>query len=350
MTATRTIRCGSQIVPVIERQWTARSYFDIAGHLDAVEWHDMERQRFVTRHELWRRRYRNARDLNHLPPEALSERLFDCMNNARARTDQGQLGLVPVPSGEDWWIRFTEVLEECALRGYDYPGPINVSTYADALEHAFAPIPNVVPYLGRLRRGGYLLKFGKSEHLKAAFENGEFLLSPASYYERHEHNHARRDRELSRTLIPNPRNPAATAFLSRQKLSVPQGKIIGSIELREQFDYYLFSLTAGYNSRLFGDFDANACLLIYDPAAFLQRIIDGMKRRVGAQQCEIAPVKYYDPVRVDPVSVDVPFWKPFSHSYQSELRVIWPSDLELTLPRIDVEIGSLKDCAYLITL
>lgn len=138
----------------------------------------MERQRFVSRHELWRGRYRNVRDLDHLRPEALSERLFDCMNNARARTEQGQLGLVPMPLGEDWWIRFTEVLEECALRRYDYPGPINVSGYADALEHAFAPIPNVAPYLGRLKRGGYLMKFGKSERLRSGFEKESSCCRP----------------------------------------------------------------------------------------------------------------------------------------------------------------------------
>lgn len=310
----------------------------------------MERQRFVSRHELWRGRYRNVRDLDHLRPEALSERLFDCMNNARARTEQGQLGLVPMPLGEDWWIRFTEVLEECALRRYDYPGPINVSGYADALEHAFAPIPNVAPYLGRLKRGGYLMKFGKSERLRSGFEKGKFLLSPASYYERNEHNHARRDRELSRTLIPNPRNPSAAAFLSSQKLRAPQGKVVGSIELREQYDYYLFSLTSGYSSRLFGDFDADACVFIHDPVTFFQRLIEGVTRCIGPTQYEIAPVKYFDPVRIDPSLVDVPFWKPFSHSYQSEVRVIWPSALQLVLPRVDIEIGSLRDCARLITL
>jgi hypothetical protein len=255
-----------------------------------------------------------------------------------------------MPLGESWWIRFTEVLEECVLRRYDYPGPINMSGYADALEHAFAPIPHVAPYLGRLKRGGYLMKFGKSEHLRSGFEKGKFLLSPASYYERNEHNHARRDRELSRTVIPNPRNPSAAAFLSSQKLCAPQGKVVGSIELREQYDYYLFSLTSAYSSRLFGDFDADACVLIHDPVTFFQRLIEGVRRCIGPTQYEIAPVKYFDPVRIDPSLVDVPFWKPFSHSYQSEVRVIWPSALQLVLPRVDIEIGSLKDCARFITL
>ena len=113
----------------------------------------MQEQRFLPRHELWRQRYRAVRDLDHLPPDSLSERLFDCMNNAQARTEQGKLGLIPMPQGEQWWIRMTEVFEECALRGYDYPGPINVSKYASALEHAFAPIPSMEPHLRDFSKG-----------------------------------------------------------------------------------------------------------------------------------------------------------------------------------------------------
>lgn len=77
-----------------------------------------------------------------------------------------------MPLGEHWWINFTEVLEECALRRYDYPGPINVSAYAEALEHAFIPIPNIVSRLDHLKGAEYLMKFGKSEHLRLAFEDG----------------------------------------------------------------------------------------------------------------------------------------------------------------------------------
>jgi hypothetical protein len=311
----------------------------------------MQEQRFVPRDQLWRQRYRAVRDLDHMPPEALSERVFDCMNNSRARTEEGQLGFVEMPAGEQWLIRMTEIFEECALRGYDYPGPINLSEYGSALEHAFAPIPSMDPYLAGMQTGKYVMKFGSSKWLPAALDKGEFLLSPASYYERKEHDHARQDRELSRILSPNPRDSSVRAFLSNQQLTAPRGKAVKTVELREQFDYYLFSLTASYSSRLFGDFNADACLLIHKPAIFLQRLIQGMRKVITDAECEIGPVQYFDPIRTDPSLVDVPFWKPFSHSYQSELRVIWvPSNLQLFLPRIEVEIGSLRDCATLITL
>ena len=70
-------------------------------------------------HEQWcRERYRKNRDLDHLLPDDLSERLFDCLNNLRIRTERGKLGLKAFKEGgEKWLIWFTEILEECVIRG-----------------------------------------------------------------------------------------------------------------------------------------------------------------------------------------------------------------------------------------
>jgi len=309
----------------------------------------MTEQRLIRRQDLWERRYRASRDLDHLSPEALSERVFDCINNARARTEQNQLGLIPMHIAEPWWIRMTEVFHECALRDYGYPGPINISKYGEAFEHAFRPIPNMERCLEGLRGAPFTMKFGSSDWLPDALNYGKFLLSPASYYEEKEHNHARRDIELSRRLIPNPRNPHANAFLSSRNLIAPEGKVAGSIEIRETYDYYLFSLTSSYTSRLFGDFDADACLVIHKPTVFLQRLMQTLSKQIPGAQCEVELVNYYDPVRSDPAAIDVPFWKPFNHAYQAELRLIGRlTDPLLALPRLEIEIGSLQDCAHLV--
>lgn len=309
----------------------------------------MEPNRSIRRQELWEGNYRTSRDLDHLSPQALSERIFDCMNNFRARNEQDQLGLLPIQIAEPWWIRITEVFHECGLRGYGYPGPINISRYGEALKHVFRPMPNMTPYLERLRGAPFIMKFGSSDWLPKALSNGKFLLSPASYYERHEHNHARRDIELSRKLLPNPRNRDANAFLLNRDLAAPQGKVLGDIEIRETYDYYLFSLTASYNSRLFGDFNADGCLVIFEPKIFLQRLIEALSKKIQGAQFEVGLVKYYDPVRTDPAAIDVPFWKPFSHWYQTELRLVCTlTDPVPTLPRLEFEIGSLRDCASLV--
>jgi hypothetical protein len=309
----------------------------------------MQARRFIRRHELWRERYRVARDLDHLAPEQLSDRLFDCMNNARTRMEQGRLGLVPIETAEPWWIMFTEVMEECSLRAYSYPGPINISGLGKAFEHAFDPIPEMRSHLERVRGTQFIIKFGDSAWMSDCIDSGEFLLSPASFYEQKKHNHARRDRELSRILLPNPRSLHASSFISRHGLSAPKDKHFGSIELREAYDYYLFSLTSCYSARLFGDFNANACLVIHKPEIFLQKLTEEACKGIPGARPEISLVNYYDPVRADPSLVDVPFWKPFAHSYQAELRVIWTVDPpQRILPRVKIKIGCLRECANLV--
>jgi len=308
----------------------------------------MQARRLIQRHELWRERYRFARDLDHLTPEELSRRLFDCMNNVRARTEQGKLGLVPIESAEPWWIMFAEIMEECSLRAYPYPGPLNVSGFENAFEHPFDTIPKMQPHLERLRGTQFIIKFGNSGWMSESIDTGEFLLSPASFYEKRKHNPARRDRELSRVVLPNPRSLHASSFITHRGLTAPEGKNVGSIELREVYDYYLFSLTSSYSARLFGDFNANACFVIHAPKIFLQKLIEGARKYIPGARPEISLVNYYDPVRTDPSLIDVPFWKPFGYSYQAELRVVWTVDPpQRILPRVRIRIGSLRECAAL---
>lgn len=243
-----------------------------------------------------------------------------------------------------------EVFHECALRGYRTP-PIDLSTHAPALEHAFRPRPNMQPHLASLRGSAFALKFGTSKWLRAARNSGSILVSPASYYERREHNHARRDAELVRKLTPSPRSTAANAYVTARHLTPPAGRVLGNIEIRETCDYYLYSLTASYTSRLFGDFDADACLIIHQPAKFANKLIEALRKHEPDAQCEVGLVRYYDPARIDPALIDVPFYKPFSHLYQAELRLVWTFvDPRPILPRIQLELGSLEDCTELVSL
>jgi hypothetical protein len=258
---------------------------------------------------------------------------------------------VSIETAEEWWIMFTEVLEECSLRGYSYPGPINISEFREAFEDAFKPIPNMEPHLQRVRGSPFIIKFGDSAWMSDTIDTGEFLLSPASYYEQNKHNHARRDRELSRIVIPNPRGKYASSFLSRRGLITPKVSVFDGVELQEDYDYYLFSLTSSYSSRLFGDFSANACLVIHKPKIFLQKLIEAASKCIFSGRPEISAINYYDPVRTDPSLINIPFWKPFGYSYQKELRVIWTvSPQQRILPRVRVRVGSLRDCARLVTI
>lgn len=198
----------------------------------------------MKRHEIWRHRYRQARDLDHLNDEELSARFFDAFNNIRTRTPKGKLG---VRIDDPWSSVLTEVLEECSLRGYPYPGPINISKYRDTLEHAFDPIPNMDRIISRynLERRPYVMKFGELRWLRQTIESGCIRIASAAYYDSDDHNHARRDSELKRYVRLNPQNPKYSDTRT---------------SLDAQSDYYLYSLTETFTPRLFGDFAANACL------------------------------------------------------------------------------------------
>jgi hypothetical protein len=312
--------------------------------------------RMMPRHELWRRNYRAMRDLTHLSSEELSERVFDCINNIRVRTEQGKLGIRPPAEAERWSVWMTEVFEECELRGWQVPGPnLDISRFSKVFEHAFKPIPAIETVLKAHNASNrkYALKFGDMSWLPDALAKGEFLVSTASYYEKNEHNHARKDEELVRRIRPHTTRKDLDDFLNREGLTPTPGKVLGEVHVRAKCDYYLFSLSAAYTSRLFGDFGSSACLAIYDPGLFVDRLVAAVAPFLPNWECQMGLVTYYDPVRAHPDRLDVQFYKPFRHAYQNELRFTWtPRNLRDVPPveRLHVSLGPLTDCAEIVDL
>jgi hypothetical protein len=100
----------------------------------------------------------------------------------------------------------------------------------------------------------YLLKFGDPYWLRQSFEKGAFRIAPASFYDKANHNHARRDKEMQRELIPNPRNQRVQKFMNERRIVAPPGKVVSTLTITSPTDYYLFSATTSYTARLFGDF------------------------------------------------------------------------------------------------
>jgi len=299
----------------------------------------------MKRHDMWRYRYRQARDLDHLSAEELSERLHDCINNIRIRSAKDKLSVrVPMDRvSETWWSLLTEILEECSLRGYPYPGPIDISKFRSTLDHAFDPIPDMDRIIScyDLQHRSYVLKFGDYRWLSQSIKHGRFRIASAAYYDSNEHNHARRDTELQRHVKLNPRD---SNFSQLQAVG-------GWATVAADTDYYLFSLTETYNSRLFGDFAANSCLVVFDKRKFLSRLQRAAAKQLPGWQLQVSRVNYYDPVRIDPSKIVVPSFKPFRHAYQEELRLTClPPQPTARLEPIQIELGPLDDCATLADL
>jgi hypothetical protein len=303
----------------------------------------------MKRHELWRQTYRSLRDLDHLSAAQLSERLFDCLNNLRVRTERGKLGLLsPEGEGEPWFVWLTETLEECVLRGYDYPGPMTVAPFRSAFDQAFTPIPDMSSVIADRGLAGrpYALKFGEARWLRGALEEGSVRVSTASSYSSADLNHARRDTELERELLPNPSDVRLTQYLTRHPHCDAAD---GHLRIRSETDYYLFSVSAAYSGRLFGDFCADSCLVILEPGEFFRRVANALRQTLPGWSVEVVPVAYYDPVRIDPREVIVPRCKPFRHAYQREIRVVCTPPVSVShLAPLDLRLGPLGTCALLV--
>lgn len=310
----------------------------------------------MKRHELWRQTYRSRRDLDHLEPERLSDRLADVVNNSTVLTERKKLGIGNIREDREaraWMILSTEILEECVLRDYPYPGPISIAPYRNRITDLTTPVLNVDEVLKRRELAGkpHVLKFGKLKYLKPMIELGSFRLTPASFYDRPELNHATRDEELVRTIIPNPRDPRLHRFLESLETKVPNGESTDSISIESLTDYYMASFSAIHNRRLFGDFRADACLVVFDPKTFFDRLNEAVTLHLPGWRYRVAPVAYFDPVRADPFEVrrELAFAKPFCHAYQKEVRLVClPPEPTLDLPMIDLQLGPLHDCAELV--
>ena len=104
-------------------------------------------------------------------------------------------------------------------------------------------------------------------------------------------------------------------------------------------------------SRLFLDFDYDACLVIRDPQRFFNLLMPAMSERLPRWSAGGVSVTYIDPLTTPMREVNVFANKHFRFAYQREFRVVWlPPENEASLPVIDVELDSLRDCCDLVTL
>jgi hypothetical protein len=308
-----------------------------------------------TREQSWRKNYRENRDLDHLTESQLGDRFVDCINNQAILTERNKLGISNPQEDDGRWLQLqTEVMEECLLRQCHPPNPIDGAKLKAAIFNASNPAPNAMSAINKWGLGSrpYLLKFGDPVWLTEFFESGMVRVSSASYYDSTDHNHARRDTERSRTVYPHPANPNIPQFLKSIGQTLCEGEVCSRVVIESPTDYYLYSLSMKYSQRLFHDFNSTACLVIHDPLCFLSRLGLGVTAHLGEGWAHsIGWVSYYDAVRVNPASIEVTHYKPFSHAYQREMRLTWLSpEVGSSMKPFFVEIGSLSDCAELVTL
>ena len=300
-------------------------------------------------YELVRLEYRRDRFMQRLTDEELGRRVSDITANLTRVTEDGKLGLLETrdPALMYWFIRFTETLEEVALRYGPYPagfreGRICAQGMPDSLNPRKLGTPRSL--VGKSQyKGDGIVKYGREQYLRRALDRGALRISPASAYLDASLNTAIQDDELTAALD--------LAFPSPPQIVIPgEGKsyirLTGAQRL--ETNYYVFCTSRALELRLFADFGADCCLVIHNLTDFAERLCAAVDDALPGWRHIQDNLEYYDPLQVMPGQIHLPLSKHFRYAYQKEYRFAWlPPQPKERLEPLHLELGNLKDIAVL---
>lgn len=307
----------------------------------------MKKSITVEQKQEWRETYRQNRYLANLSSTNLEVRLEEILSNLLDFSSKGEPFFDQTLKMNGLVERYVHIEEELNQRGINKLSINNPTKYLIK----YPNIRNAIKAWGnkKLPTGQYLVKFGKKEHLFQMKDVGNIRINAASFYNDSSLNLAVYDDELSqKTMLPK------GTIIKKQKNDGEYEEIKGikslSVTNKYTTDFYVYCMGTTYQHRLFDDFNANACLLIYDVPKFLDKFLQTIKKDYSDWQLKSGNIKYYDPFFPKP-PLDIPINKHFRYWYQSEYRIaIKPKSPQFNLKHIDTEIGSLNDCAELILL
>lgn len=304
----------------------------------------------VIRHEAWREEYRADRYLRDASTEAIERRSQDITTNMMNVSEAGQLMPGDIQDGQTmfWWMMWTHILEELAIRQAPY-GSVKLMEPQQFPWVSHPNAPRGLRILGNRKVGrNDLVRLGHKEHIKDAINYGRFRIAPAALYADPSLNPAVQDDELSITAVRSGDNAVIHTINPETGERGEAMQAIGEIQYsrRLQENFYVMCMTSGYRPRLLDDFAANAMLVIKNVDRFLIRIEKAVKKLRPNLVFTANHVSYYDPYRVNPDDLEPFFAKNFKYAYQHEYRLVWhTSGLALDSEPFFVEIGSMKEIA-----
>ncbi len=295
--------------------------------------------------------------LRGLTDSALSERLVHWMNNCMQLSSTGMVNLCATEN-PDFFHRLVDVLAETALRNGDVP---NMSKAQD--KDMWSPENNVmikpseqtatkIKEIQRVissKNNLPLIRFGSKKYMRELYETGGLLFQEASTF-RLEENLSVRDDEL--TLLMK-------RYVARDELKLipgaPDPKTVDGRGLGLNFsiscpDFLVLCMTDRINFRLASDWNAEAAVVIHDPAEFVRRMNIAstvLVQRAGGDALDFGRVRYIDPYfPLD--NPDVPFCKHYKFAYQREFRAVLRGKNKVEISGRKLEVGSIKDIADLV--
>lgn len=304
----------------------------------------------LRRHEMWRHAYLAHPYLLGSPEDRVAERFRNIFMNVMELSPKGQIAPVPVSQTDEYIQVFTHMLEEYGSRGGQPPDDVIAAARAPMVKY----FENGTPIGIRLfdgyasPAGPIVVKYGKRQFLEPMFQKGDLRLGNAALYNNSQFLSSVRDDETSRTFFI----PTYKERLAGETHCDFQGHRIeyddDDIVLPLVFgDYYLFCLCEHVHYRMPTDFEADAAVVIRDPAQFKQRLISAFLARFPDWEPLEGKVTYYDPYR-DYSKFKVPeLAKHFGYAYQKEVRVAFRPRHKPSMPLepLQLSIGSMRDYA-----
>jgi len=297
----------------------------------------------------WRETYRLYRYLEHFSEFDITKRKDDILGNLLIFAEDGSPTFDQTVQMKGLIERLIHVDEEMIQRGK----PISSNLLEDGSRYLYK-YPNIQRAIRawgdrKLIMGEYLVKFGKRKHLSQMMAAGKIRVNPASFYDDPSLNLAIRDKELEQ-LTYFPKGTKLKRQMDSGNYEEIKGILNISYTVKAPTDFYVYCLTKSYQHRLFDDFKADACLLIYDVGKFFRRFLDHLKKVYSDWLLASGEVRYYDPLF--PTSPpNIPFNKHYRFGYQSEFRIVFkPKNPVEKLEPIYPDISRLDDCCELILL
>lgn len=293
------------------------------------------------RQEWWEEEYRANPYLAGKPDAHVLDRFRYLLQNTTTLTETGQLGFETHERLSLYLMRRqTHVLMELGSRGGIPAAPMPRDGFPQ-ITHPQIPTGSTAYQARRRTEPGQLFKFGQQRWLGAMLTHGSMRFASASSYSSPIHNNAIRDDELTFTYYPGKASPPLEVLRHRPGADWMQ--------IRHPSDFYLQCFTDRFAVRMFDDFGADSCIVIYDAKEFGRRVITALKKTFPDWFVVGIGASYIDPDDPGDEQIVVPRTKHLRYIYQQEHRFIChPRAPIKRLEAVPIEIGSIQDIAELI--
>jgi len=295
----------------------------------------------------WRRMYVSNRYLSSISIYDLEKRLDHILGNLLIFSKDGSLSFDQSKQMSGLVERYIHLEEEMSQRDISIDLVNEAGKYSKKYQNIVKAID--IQINRKHITAKYLVIFGQKVYFERTIKFGKIRIKPASDYNDFDLIESVRDDELSQTLIL-PKGTKLRRKMSSGEFEELNG--IQSISVTNNYptDFYIYCMSTAFQPRLFDDFKADACILIYDIPMFLNKFHDYLKIYYSDWLIESNNVRYFDPFFPTKL-LSIPFNKHFNYWYQSEFRIAFkPRTPVKKLEIIYPEIGSLENCCELILL